>query len=311
MALKLAYDTIDEVPEAHRELYTEKDGKHHFTGVEGMKTAADVEAVHTGLRKERDEHKTTKAKYAGYTKLVNPETNAPFEKPEDLQAILDELPTLRASAEAGGGKSAEAVTKQVEAHKKTLEGTLGREITTLKDTNAKLQAKVAMFEDDMRVAAIRNTVMTAITDSKIGKFEPDAIEDALMYAERHMEVDEERDAETGDLIIKGVRTRDGVGVTPGLEAAAWLSEMQPKKGHWYLPSEGTGPTGNRGNNGGGNNPWSASNWNLTAQGAYFKQYGRDKAEQMAKAAGTTIGGPPPAAAKGKEPVVQPRRSARR
>lgn len=311
MALKLAYDSIDEVPEAHRELYTEKDGKHHFTGVEGIKTDADVNAVHTGLVKERTEHKATKAKYAGYTKLVNPETQAPFEKPEDLQAILDEVPTLRAAAEAGGGKSAEAVRTQVEAAKKTLEGTLGREISTLKDTNSKLLAKVAMFEDDMRINAIRNATMDAIGESKIGKFNPDAIEDALMYSERHLMVDEERDPETGDLIIKGVHTRDGVGITPGLGAAAWLSEMQPKKGHWYMPTEGTGPLGSRTNLGPeGNNPWSAKGWNLSKQGEFYNQFGAEKAEQMAKAAGTTLGGPPPKAASNAPAArpVQQRRS---
>lgn len=310
MALKLAYDSIDDVPEAHRELYTERDGRYHFTGVEGIKTDADVQAVHTGLVKERTEHKATKAKYAGYARLMNPSTNVPFEKPEDLQAILDELPTLRAAAEAGGGKSAEAVRLQVEAAKATLQGTLGRELNTLKEGNTKLLAKVAAFEDDMRVNAVRDAAMSAVNESKIGKFQPDAVEDVLMYAERHLEVIEERDPETGDLIITGVQTRDGVGVTPALGAAAWLSEMQPKKGHWYVPSEGTGPLGNRGNGGGANNPWSAANWNLTAQGEYFKQYGGEKASQMAKAAGTTVGGPPPRSTNSKERPVQQRRSQR-
>jgi hypothetical protein len=38
------------------------------------------------------------------------------------------------------------------------------------------------------------------------------------------------------------------------------------------------------------NPWDASNWNLTAQGAFIQKHGMEMANAFAKNAGTTVGG---------------------
>ena len=42
MALKAVYSSQEEIPEAHRELFSEKGGKWEIQ-VEGMKTEADIE----------------------------------------------------------------------------------------------------------------------------------------------------------------------------------------------------------------------------------------------------------------------------
>lgn len=41
------------------------------------------------------------------------------------------------------------------------------------------------------------------------------------------------------------------------------------------------------------NPWLPENWNLTAQGAYIREYGLEVAKGKAKKAGTKIGAPAP------------------
>jgi hypothetical protein len=41
------------------------------------------------------------------------------------------------------------------------------------------------------------------------------------------------------------------------------------------------------------NPWTADNWNMTEQGKIYTS-DPSRAEQLAKAAGTTVGGPRPA-----------------
>jgi hypothetical protein len=306
MALKAEYDKIDEVPEVHRELYTERDGKYVFTGLEGY-DPGESKRLKTEAGGYRIKAREATERLTAYSRLSHPVEGKPFEKVEDLQAILDEYPTLKAQAEAGGGKSREAVAAQVEIEKKRLEAQYARQITE-KDTLAqKAASRVTHYEDMERRQAIREAVLKAIGESKIGKFQPDAIEDALMYADRHLEVDEERDEE-GNLVIKDIRTRDKVGVTPGLQPAAWLAEMQPKKGHWYLASEGGGSLGTgRGGagSGGAGNPFSASGWNMTAQGAYVREHGMEKAQQLARAAGTVLGGPPPAGAPN-QPVTQQR-----
>jgi hypothetical protein len=41
------------------------------------------------------------------------------------------------------------------------------------------------------------------------------------------------------------------------------------------------------------NPWTYKGWNLTAQGQVVRKFGMAKAEAMARAADTTVGGPRP------------------
>jgi hypothetical protein len=120
---------------------------------------------------------------------------------------------------------------------------------------------------------------------KEAKTLPSAEDDVLLLAERVLEVTEDN----------RVVTRDGVGVPPGLDAKAWLAEIQPRKPHWWPPSIGGGGKGSGpgGGFGGGPNPWSAEGWNLTEQGKLLKQHGREKADVLAKAAGTTVGGQRP------------------
>jgi hypothetical protein len=70
-----------------------------------------------------------------------------------------------------------------------------------------------------------------------------------------------------------------------------LTEMQETKTHWWPGSQGGGARGSQGGGGfSGKNPWSAEGWNMTEQGSYLKAHGKDRAEKMAQAAGTSLGG---------------------
>ncbi len=60
MTLKALHDDLSEIPEAFRNLYSERDGHFELTGIDGVRTQADVDRLHDGLRKERAEHKATK-----------------------------------------------------------------------------------------------------------------------------------------------------------------------------------------------------------------------------------------------------------
>lgn len=63
-------------------------------------------------------------------------------------------------------------------------------------------------------------------------------------------------------------TKDKVGVTPGIDATAWLSDVNDsgKKAHWWPRPGGGGATGNDGKPGAKNNPWKQDTFNLTEQG---------------------------------------------
>ena len=60
MALKAIYERAEEIPEAYRALFTERDGRYELTGVAGMKTEADVARLRKSLTDERKAHKATR-----------------------------------------------------------------------------------------------------------------------------------------------------------------------------------------------------------------------------------------------------------
>jgi hypothetical protein len=269
MALKAILDTLEGVDEPFKTLYTEREGKFLLTGIEGVKTDADVARVTTALQAEKNAAKELKAQLASFTALG--------ELP-DLQSRLDRIAELEAAA---GGKLDEAgIEKIAEARLKTRIAPVERELTKAQQIAAERQAVIDGFIQKEKSRAIHDAARSAAVASKVLA---EATEDVLLLAERVLEVTDD-----GKVV-----TKDGVGVTPGLPAEAWLADMQSKRPHWWPASVGGGA---RGSNGGGtfsNNPFSGEHWNMTEQGKVLRE-NPARAEQMAKAAGTSIGGPRPA-----------------
>lgn len=267
MALKAILDTIDDLPEDIKKEYVEKNGKFELQ-VEGMKTQADVDRLQGALTKERNDHKTVRERLGllGDRKI------------EDVLATLDRIPELEAAA---AGKLDETkLNELVEGRIKTKLAPVEREKGQLAQRVQELSGMLEQYQTKEKVRTIHDAVRDAV--GKAQGFQSSAVEDALLYAERMLEVGEDG----------RVTTRDGVGVTPGVDAAVWLTEMQSKKAHWWGPSQGGGAGGNRSGAGAGGNPWSAEGWNMTEQGRILKE-NRSRAEQLAKSAGTSIGGPRP------------------
>lgn len=267
MALKAILDTIDDLPEDIKKEYVEKNGKFELQ-VEGMKTQADVDRLQGALTKERNDHKVVRERLGllGDRKI------------EDVLQILDRVPELEAAA---AGKLDETkLNELVEGRIKTKLAPVEREKGQLAQRVQELSGIVEQYQTKDKVRNIHDAVRDAV--GRAQGFQSSAVEDALLYAERMLEINEE-----GRVV-----TRDGVGVTPGVDAAVWLTEMQTKKAHWWGPSQGGGAGGNRNGGGAGGNPWSAEGWNMTEQGRILKE-NRSRAEQLAKSAGTSIGGPRP------------------
>jgi hypothetical protein len=261
MAIKAVYDKQDEIPEPHRELFTERNGKWEVTGIEGMKPQSAYDAVNEALRKERNDHRDTK-------KALEPWAGLGKEH-GDIQQMLDRFPQLELAA---AGKTQQLTEAQIQQHTAPLTRDLANKdkaITALTEENKQLKEKE-------RVRTIHDAVRGAFTESKgLGS----ALEDALMYAERMFEVTED-----GKVV-----TRDNVGVTPGLDAKLWLQDMVQRKPHWWPSSSGGGAGGSGGGGNFDKNPWSKEHWSLTAQGQVVREKGVDKANQMAKAAGSFVG----------------------
>ncbi len=268
MALKIKLTTLDGLEAHFHSLYTEQsDGSFLLTGVEGIKTQGDIDKVTTALVKERADHKALKEKFS----LLGDHD------PVDLLSQLDRIKELEAAA---AGKIDEAkINEIVEGRLRTKLGPLERELKQAKD---QLEAERGV-SGELKAKDRKRTIHDKVREAAVAaKIIPEAYDDALMYADAMFDITDD-----GRVV-----TRDQVGVTPGIDPQVWLSEMQQKKRHWWPASQSGNSTGSSSFGGGGDNPWSADGWNLTKQGEVISQ-DRNKADQMARSAGTTVGGPRP------------------
>jgi len=276
--LQFQHDSIDDIPEPFRELYTEQDEKFVLTGIEGLKSQTDVDKVMGGLTKERADHKITKASLKVWDGMER----------VDVQSKLDRMDELELAASAAG-KSKEEMDEQLdkltEARVVSRMAPVERENVTFKTRCEELEAENTTLKGEKTQRTIGDAVGEACTKSKV---EATALPDVKMLANQVFEVGDD-----GSVMTK----ENKFGVTPGLSAEVFLTEMQKTRPHWWPTSVGgnSNPGGN--NFGGADNPWTDTNWNLTKQSAYVRDNGTDKAEQMAKAAGTTLGGRRPVAKK--------------
>lgn len=273
MSLQAIHENIDDIPEVYRDLYTEKSGKFELTGIAGVKTQADFDRVNGALTKERNDHGAAKQALEPWTGLGL--------TIEELQEKLDRMPELEAAAAGKLDDAAiqEVVDRRVEGTLKSREAPLQRQVSALEKENATLKEANATLVGESNTRKIHDS-LRATDDWK--KMVPEAHEDALFLAERVFEIREDDGA---------VVTKDGVGVTPGVEAGVWLQDMQEKRPHWWPVSQGGGAQGGgRGgaSMGGASNPWSNEGWNVTKQMEVVKTKGREYAGQMASAAGTTL-----------------------
>lgn len=265
--IKISLDKIDDVDERYRDLYEQRDGKYVLTGVEGLRTADDVDRVQRALTNERTNHQRTKEKFKALDGLDL----------EDVVSKLDRYSELEAAAtgKIDDTKIEEIVTTRLTSKVKPLE----REIGTLRQRATDLENENQTLKRNEQRRIIVDAVRSAAGAAKIIS---SAIDDVVILAERMFELDE----------ANNPVTKDGVGVTPGLSPSVWLTEMQPKRPHWWPASQGGGA---RGGSGGGsvNNPWSKANWNRTEQNR-ITNTDRARAEQLARSAGVSIGAAKPA-----------------
>lgn len=269
--LKAIVDSLDEVDAKYHDLYVEKDGKFYLQ-VEGIEHTPTVKALKDEAAKSRIKARDTEAELVKFKTLGK--------TVEEIQADLDRIEELEA---ANGGKIDETkLTELVEVRLKTRLAPVQRELDQAKTQLVEKDGVIAGYKDRDIKLTIADTIRAA--GKKSGLLDT-AIDDAILLGERVFVVEEGG----------SVTAKEGVGVTPGIDPAVWLTEMQSKRPHWWGPSQGGGATGGKGGMG-GNNPWTHENWNMTEQGRLYKE-NPQRAEQLAKSAGTTIGGQRPAAKK--------------
>jgi hypothetical protein len=270
MFIELNYDSAEEVPEAVKALYTEKDGKMTLTGVRGMKTVQDVTNVQEALRKEREDHASVKNVLKGWGSL----------NPEEVLPKLDRFAELEAAA--ADKLDDAAINKLVEGRIGQRTAPLERKITELSEQRDATNLELLGLKGGIQTRDMNDAVRSMATEMKVL---PSAIADVEIIVSSYLE----RDVNTGQFIVKA----NVAGATPGSDIRGLLKDMRNSRPHWWAPSAGGGAGGGGFNGDGGENPWSSRGWSLTAQGAFVKTHGVAKAEEAAKSANSKIGATKP------------------
>lgn len=273
--LKAVYDKLDDIPEALRTYYTERNGKWEIK-VEGMKTQADVDRVQGALDKEKKDHVTTKtaAKVAA-DKLVE---FADLD-PHDVTEKLAKLATLEAANPGGTPDQTKIdtlVAQRVEAGVKQKTAVSDRKIVDLTAKLAESDGKVTELSGNINGRTIDDAIREAATVAKVA---PDAVKDLLIIARSNFQLSDDG---------KTVVSKDG------LDPKTWVTDQKATRPYFWTPAQGAGAQGQNGTVDGKVNPFSREHFNVTEQGKLVTA-DRAAAERLATAAGTTIGGGMPAA----------------
>lgn len=256
MALKTVYADISECPEPHRELYSEKDGKFVLTGIEGIKTQADVDAVLKAKQHEAAKRKEAEDRLKKFKDL----------DPEKVFSELDELTELR---ERGDGADAAEAVKEAAKLRREVQAR-DRQIAELTTARDEAMTRADNIDREFKGTKVAQALNEAATKAGVEKH---ALDDVLFRAS-YFEVTEDGT----------VKTKDGVnGIVAGLSPEAWLSDTKPTKPHWFGTTEGTGSRGGSKVASGGN-PFAKGKFD-SAGAAKLIQTDRVQAERMAKQAG--------------------------
>lgn len=265
MTLKAIFTDKNDIPEALREYYEERNGVFHLAKIEGMKTEADVERVQAVAKKEREERARIEREF----KSVLGDR-----KPDEVLALLDRIPELEAAAQ-GALKGAD-LENAVETRLKTRLAPKEREAAQLAAELLEARTKLQTFEQREQKRIIADKVRAACIKAKVLE---SAQEDALLRAETAFEINSE-----GQVTVK-----DGGGPTAGVPPDVWLAEIAPSRPHWWAPSQGGGASGSRQGGGIAKNPWSKDHWNISEQMQLVREHGQEKAAQYAAAVGSHLG----------------------
>lgn len=256
MKLKAKYDSLDDVPEKFRELYEEQDdGTAVLVGVEGVKTQSDVDRAMESLRKEREAHKATKAKYKAFEGIDPEEVTRLRDQVEDLTAQLDVVgdgkldeKKLQDLAEKRAEKIVVQKTREFERSLKAKD----KEIATM-------STELGEFRGEAKRRKITSQAHEPTKGDKGVKLRTEALEDWEMVVERIFDLDE-----AGKAVTREGAALGSLQFEPGLDPRAVLEEIQRAgvRKHWFPESK---PAGARegGGGGGGVNPFAGKEPNLT------------------------------------------------
>jgi len=243
MKLKHWYATLDEIPEAYRALYVEKDGKF-FLEVEGMVPKARL-----------DEFRDKNTKLLKRLDALNAVVGSEDENLEHIQELLEKEKS--GDLTIGKGKSKEDVERLVTERVATMKADYEKKIADLTKSNGTFQTQLekAVIETGLTQAATKRGVRTT------------AIEDILSRGRGvYKLVDGVPVPMKGDERVFG---KDGI--TPK-SFDEFIEDLATAAPHLFAENQGSGATGSAraGFAYSGTNPWNPKTLNLTEQGRILR-----------------------------------------
>ncbi len=266
MALDMIVESLDSVGEAFRGEYVERDGKF-VLDVTGAFSEVDRNKLQESLRKERDDHKSTRGKLKAFGENTPDSFTTLSDKAEELQLALD---ATEGSDEERAAKNEELAERKALAKIRPLE----RQLKTVNEAMLGITSERDGLLSDKRRAKILGTVLSPKLLKEVG-IVAEASDDVELWALHNFEVDEHSEK---------VVSKESLG-TPGLGPKDVFTEMKAngQRRHWFGPTQGAGAAGGKGGEQFENNPFSEETFSLTRIGQLVKA-DTAKAVRMAKAA---------------------------
>lgn len=277
--LKPELENLDGLDKAHHALYTERDGKYVFTGLEGYDPGEKGR-----LTKALDKERGNAQKFDNELKALRPWKVFDGKKPEEIQAALDEIEELRTAA---SGKIDKAeLEKMAAARAEAATKPLSRKVTEL--TNQLTEAAEALKAEQSKVADLVDRQNKATILAEVGKYAAASSANEKSYqkdgglmaiCQGVLEVTEE-----GKVV-----TREGCGYPAGIGVESLLKEIQKVHDYFWGTSKGGGANSGNGGprNGGGANPWDPKTLNFTKQVELMNQ-DPEGAKRLASAHGVKL-----------------------
>jgi hypothetical protein len=268
-------ENLEEIPESLRPWYVEgEDGQ-------SMRLLVDGVAPKSKLEEFRDNNKELNQRLAEAERQMTV-YRALAEDPDKLKQEYERLQKLEQRFKNKELIESEGFEKAVEQRTAEMKSASEGQIRVLSEALNKRESELqaALRENEQII------ISRALTDAALAAgVVPAAIPDVLSRGTRDGWVLNEKKV---PIMMRNGEIVFGDNAVDPLTPREWASRTLRDSAPWFFnQASGTGASG--ANIAGGSiNPWTATHWNVTKQSEFMQKEGIAKAEQMAKAAGSSL-----------------------
>jgi len=239
MPIQAVYDDLASVPEKHRELFTERDGKF-VIDVTGAVLDEDVRKLRSALESERKTASEAHRKLKPWSDL-NSLFDGKDTDPETVRAIIEESRQLKKDLEAISTNEKKAVDVAVAERVRDLEEKMRSEISKREVMITDATARADKFEGIYRSGLFRNALEKAVGELAHSTAIPDIVHRAELFG---WKLDDEGNMiavdKKGDPIYSKRDPRQPI------DLAEWIQDIAIREApHAFKASSGTGDRSGR------------------------------------------------------------------